>query len=93
MDIILSNHALKQMQKQAITETMILAAWHFGERIYAKNSLYYFLGKRAVNRLLKILKLENPDKWEGITLVCDPKTKRIITVFKNRNWLNKIRYF
>lgn len=92
MTIAITNHAFKRMNQRHIPETMIIAARCFGDRIYARNSLYFFLGKRALKKMLKEFKPENPDKWEGLTLVCDPKTETLITVFKNKNWLKKIKY-
>ena len=91
MNVTISNHALKRMQQRSIDELMIEAARCFGEKIYAKNSLYFFLGKRAMKRLLKVFRPQNPEKWEGLTVVCDPKSEKVLTVFKNKNWLKKIR--
>ena len=92
MTVTLTDHALYRKNQRAISDTMILAVRAFGDRIYAQNSLYFFLGKRALKRMMKTFMPENPDKWEGLTLVCDPKTETIITVFKNKNWPKKIRY-
>ena len=80
------------MNQRHIPEKMIYAARWFGQRVYAQNSLYFFLGKRALKKMQKEFKPKNPEKWEGLTLVCDPKTETLITVFKNRKWLKKIRY-
>jgi len=92
MDVIKTFHAKNRMDQRAISETMILAARYFGDKIYAHNTLYYFLGKRALKRLMKVFMPDNPDKWEGVTLVCDPKTGIVITAFKNKKWTKKIRY-
>lgn len=92
MTISKTNHAFQKQQNRGISDMMIQAAISFGDRIYAQNSLYYFLGKRAVKRLQKLFIPNNPEKWEGLVLVCDPKTEALLTVFKNKNWLKKIRY-
>ncbi len=92
MDVIKTLHAKDRMNQRSITETMILAARHFGDRIYADHTLYFFLGKRALKRMMQVFIPANPEKWEGLTLVCDPKTETIITVFKNKKWPKKIRY-
>ncbi len=92
MTISKTKHANIRMNQRAITETMILATRFFGKKIYAKNTLYFFMGKRELKRMMKDFIPDNPDKWEGITLVCDPKTEEIITVFKNKKWLKNIRY-
>ncbi|HID39688.1 MAG TPA: DUF4258 domain-containing protein [Calditrichaeota bacterium] len=88
----ITKHAIKRMNQRHIPEIMILAVRAFGERIYARNSLYYFMGKRAVKRMLEVFIPEKPYDWEGLTLVCDPKTETLITVFKNKKWLKKIKH-
>lgn len=92
MNIVFTKHAQKKMQVRHIPELMIHAAYCFGEKIYAQNSLYFFMGYRAIQRMLKVYMPDNPDKWQGLTLVCDPKTHTLITVFKNRKWLKKVKY-
>ena len=92
MNINITQHAAKRMNQRSISELMIIAARSFGDRIYAKNSLYYFMSKRAVKRMLEVFHPHNPEKWEGITVVCEPKTEAILTVFKNKKWPHKIRY-
>lgn len=92
MNIALTDHAIKRQSQRAISDTMILAVRSFGDKIYAKNSLYFFMSKRALKRMMKVFLPDNPDKWEGLTLVCDPKTETVITVFKNKRWLKKIKY-
>jgi hypothetical protein len=80
------------MSQRNIPNVMIYAARYFGDRIYAKNSLYFFLGKKALKRLLKVFIPDNVDKWEGLVLVCDPKSETVITAFKNKNWLKRIKH-
>ena len=92
MTISKTNHAFQRQQHRGVSDIMIQAAVSFGDRIYAQNSLYYFLGRRALKRLQKLFIPSNPEKWEGIVLVCDPKSEKLITVFKNKNWMSKIRY-
>ncbi len=92
MNIPITNHAAKRMNMRHIPETMIYAARWFGRKIYARNSLYFFLGKREIKKMLKEFTPERPHQWEGLTLVCDPRTETVITVFKNKNWLKKIRH-
>ena len=92
MNVTLTDHALKRQNQRSISDTMILAVRSFGDKIYAKNSLYYFMSKRALKRMMKVFLPDNPEKWEGITLVCDPKSEIVLTVFKNKKWLKKIKY-
>lgn len=92
MTITITKHAFKRMNQRHIPETMIQAARWFGRKIYAQHSLYFFMGKREIQRMLKEFMPDDPHRWEGLTLVCDPKTETLITVFKNKNWLKKIKY-
>ncbi|WP_456443054.1 hypothetical protein [Caldithrix abyssi] len=92
MTITFTDHALRRKNQRAISDTMILAVRAFGDKIYAQNSLYFFMSKRALKRMMKTFRPDNPEKWEGLTLVCDPKTEKVLTVFKNKRWLKKIRY-
>ncbi len=92
MTITITDYSAKRMNGRGITRTMIDAALCFGEKVYARDSLYLFLGKRAVKRLMKVFVIDNPEKWEGVTLVLDPKTHDLITTYKNKNWLKKIRH-
>jgi len=87
----ISRHAHGRMQNRHINDVMIAAAREFGEKIYAQNSLYYFLGRRALKRLMQQFIQADADHWEGLTLVCDPVSGTLITCFRNKNWLKKIR--
>ena len=53
MNITITNHAAKRMNQRHIPETMVYATRWFGRKIYAQNSLYFFLGKRENARMLK----------------------------------------
>ena len=91
MTISISTHAQKAMNKRCVSELMIDAALIFGDQIRSAGSLYYFLGKRAIKRLNTIFQTENPERWEGLVLVCDPANQTLITCFKNKKWLKQIR--
>jgi hypothetical protein len=80
------------MNQRGITRAMLDAAEIYGEKIYALNTLYFFLGKRAIQELTRLIQLDNPEKWEGITVAINPKTLEVITCFKNKQWLKKIRH-
>ena len=92
MAITKSNHAVKIMAKRNITDLMITAAFEFGEVRRISGSLNYFLGKRAMKRITKFFLPKHPERWEGLVLVCDPTKQILITCFKNKSWLRKIRY-
>lgn len=87
MEIVFTDHAVMRMGQRGITREMIDAALKYGRQIYARNSLYFFLGRQAIKRMGK-----PADKWEGLTLVLDPRSNCLLTCFKNRRWLKKIRH-
>ncbi len=49
----ITSHAVKRMNQRHIPDIMVDAARWFGRKIYAQNSLYFFLGKREIARMLK----------------------------------------
>jgi len=75
------------MNQRGITMEMVQLAIRYGQRIWAKDSLYFFLGRRQVRKLGKMA-----DQLEGLTVVIESKTRKMKTVFKNRRWTKKIRY-
>ena len=66
---------------------MVELVLQYGQKIWGKNSLYYFMGKRQAKRFGKMA-----EKLEGIVVVVESRSKQIVTVFKNRRWTKKIRY-
>lgn len=91
MNYALHPHLLKQIEKHGIDYLMIAAAIEFGEILRAPGSVYYFLGKKGLKRLMKIFTPNNPEKWEGVTVVYDTARDCFITGYKNKNWPKKIR--
>lgn len=84
-------HALRRMNQRSIPRWWVDLALQFGQRIYAQNSLFVFVGKRQVRKMQQ-LGYYGLDKLEGLTLVLDPKTKTMLTCFKNRQFTRKIRH-
>jgi len=87
----ITKHAANRALDRGITPSMLDAVYCFGDMIYAKGSLYYFMSGRAVRRMLRVFQPDNPDKYHGLVAVCDPVQGTLITCFKNRNWTKKIR--
>ncbi len=87
MDINFTHHAQKRMNERGFSRADIFLALAIGKRIYAEGTLYIFLGKR---RLAEFGNLA--ERLEGLTLVIAPKSGTLITLFRNRRWLMKIRY-
>lgn len=92
MTDIFTQHFFERINQRGIDWLAVQAALLFGESVFAKDSHYYFLGKRAIKRLMKIFIPQNPEKWEGLVVVFDTKKNRFVTCFKNKNWLKKIRH-
>ncbi len=92
MTIQYTKHLTKQAARRGITPIMLDAVKSFGDTLRADGSLYFFMGKRAVKRMLKVYQPRNPDRYLGLTLVCDPSGTQGITVYKNRNWPRAIRH-
>jgi hypothetical protein len=87
-----SLHAIERSLQRGITEKMIRAAIEFGRKIFADKSLYYFIGKRDLKKVQEELGVRNPEKYEGVTLVVDPESNQVLTCYRNKRWLKKIRY-
>ncbi len=85
--IIFTQHARQRMNERGFTRADILLALALGKKVYADKSLYVFLGKRHLSEFGNLA-----EKLEGLTLVIDPKSRALLTVYRNRRWLEKIRY-
>ena len=66
---------------------MVELALQYGQKIWAKNSLYFFMGKRQAQRFGKLA-----EKLEGLVVVIESRTRVMKTVFRNRKWTKKIRH-
>ena len=84
-------HALKRMNQRSIPRWQVELALRYGMRVYARGSLFVFVGKRHVRRMERE-GYRGIDKLQGLTLVLDPKSKALLTCFKNRKFPRKIRY-
>ncbi len=91
MTVALSLHAVKRSGARGITPQMIDAARAFGDRLRGDGSLYYFLGKRAQKRMLRVFRPDNPDAFLGLVVVCDPRDRTVITCYKNNKGPGRIR--
>ncbi len=75
------------MNQRGITAEMVELALQYGQKIWAKNSLYFFMGKRQAQRFGKLA-----EKLEGLVVVIESRTRVMKTVFRNRKWTKKIRH-
>lgn len=90
MNKVLTDHVKKRAAARNISPAMFDAAFAFGDVLRTNGSLYYFMGKRAVKRMLKVYTPPNPDRYRGLVVVCDPLDLMVITAYKNINWPKKI---
>lgn len=86
-DFVFTPHALKRMNQRGITREMLELALEFGQHIWAKDTLYVFMGKRQAKQFGK-----RAEKLEGITVVIESKTMKLKTIYRNRSWTKKIRH-
>ncbi len=83
----LTDHAIMRMAQRGFRMADIYLALERGQYIYALDTLYVFLGRRQLANLGNLC-----ERLEGLTLVIDPKTNVVLTVYRNRRKLRKIRY-
>jgi hypothetical protein len=86
-EIIFTHHALQRMNERGFRRTDIFLALAIGKKIYAEGTLFVFLGKRHLAEFGNLT-----ERLEGLTLVIEPNTNTLLTVFRNRQWLEKIHY-
>jgi hypothetical protein len=86
----MTKHFQQRMNDRGISQYMVDLALTFGQRIFAHKSLYVFVGAR---QLLKMRACGHSveDKMNGLTLVLNSSDRSLITCFKNRGWLKKVR--
>lgn len=86
-NIIFTKHAKQRMNQRGINMNAVRLALAIGKRIFARDTLFVFLGKRALKDFGNLA-----ETHEGITLVIDPKSNTLLTVFRNRQMTRKIRH-
>ncbi len=86
----LTQHVLLRMNARRIPQEAFDIALQYGRKIYAQNSLYFFLGRKELQRI-SWLAPDDREHFEGITIVCDPKHAVVLTCFKNKNFTRRIR--
>lgn len=86
-NIIFTNHALQRMNERGFRRTDIFLALAVGKKFYAEGTLFVFLGKRHLAEFGNLA-----ERLEGLTLVIEPKTNTLLTVYRNRRRPENIRY-
>ncbi len=86
-DITITRHAQERMAQRGFKMAHIYLALERGQKIYAQETLFIFLGRRHLADMGNLA-----ERLEGLTLVIDPKTRTLLTVFRNRRFTRKIRF-
>ncbi|MCK6619813.1 MAG: DUF4258 domain-containing protein [Calditrichaceae bacterium] len=86
-DIIFTQHALQRMSQRGFHRTDVFLALAIGKKIYAEGTLFVFLGKRCLTGFGNLA-----ERLEGLTLVMEPKTNTLLTVYRNRRRPENIRH-
>lgn len=81
-------HAIKRVNMRRINKEMIDMALKYGVKIYNAGAKFVFVRKKDIP---DDLPAEIAEKIEGIVLVLNPVDNTIITVYKNRNELKRIK--
>jgi|Deesub1362B_J571_1020462.scaffolds.fasta_scaffold02479_2 hypothetical protein len=87
VEFIISEHFVRRMYQRGMNWEIVELVLQYGKKIWAKDSLYFFMGRREAARFGKLA-----EKLEGIVVVVESKTRVLKTIFRNRKWPSKIRY-
>ena len=85
----ISKHALARVAQRNFHKDEISFILRFGQRIYNGGALFVFLGKH--NLPTECLKEDKYAKLEGSTLVISGDGTCLITIYKNKKGLKKIK--
>jgi hypothetical protein len=76
----ISVHAHLRMRQRGIRHDAVALALRCGRRYLTKGAEFYTLGRREKGAIM--VAGFDPKKLEGISVVCDPRTREIITVYR-----------
>ncbi len=80
-------HAVTRMAQRNLSRADVLFTIHNGQRCHRDGVVFYFLGQRDLPEDAP----SNSRRLEGTTVVMDPQTLTIITVYRNRKALRQIK--
>ncbi|MDX1415893.1 MAG: DUF4258 domain-containing protein [Candidatus Promineifilaceae bacterium] len=84
---ILTHHAVQRMCQREITKMDINTAINEGTKLYRSGIVFFFIDENNLSDFMR----EIMDYLIGVTVLCDPVTKEIITVYRNPDALNDIK--
>lgn len=83
----LTYHATTRLAQRNLTTTDVAYVLRYGQRLHRDGVVFYFLGKRDLPAAASF----GARRLEGTTVVVDPQTLTIITVYRNRKALRRIK--
>lgn len=85
-------HACLRMAQRGLSQSDIQFVLTYGHKLRRSGSLFFFLGKRDIP--VELSRLDNKiAKLEGTLLVLSSDGKELITVYKNRKAIQKIKRY
>lgn len=84
---VFTRHALERMAQRNLTHEDIRFVMQHGQRHHRTGVLFFFLGRGdlPMNDLLKHSRLE------GTTVLVDPKSRKVITTYRDKKGLGEIK--
>lgn len=79
----LSQHAWERMTSRGFDDSTVLAVLEYGRVIYIRKAKIHVIGKREVEKFS--FKGINLSKYEGVHVVCCPKSCFVLTMYRNRD--------
>lgn len=82
----ITTHAFIRMSQRGISKDAMAVALKYGRRVYAKNIIVYFFGKKEMKRFLK--PNQHAAKWEAfrdIHVLVSTSDDTVITTYKNQD--------
>lgn len=84
----ITHHAEHRISQRGIAPELVAIVMRHGTRVFNGGCLFIFMRQKDVPANISG---SARDKLEGITLLLDPTTKRLITAYRNRNALRDIK--
>lgn len=84
---IYTKHAKKRMAQRNISSSDIGLAMRHGQRLHRTGIVFFFLGKKDIPEISQ----KSQEELEGITVLFDPDSTEIITVYRNPEGLRDIK--
>jgi hypothetical protein len=84
---VLTDHAIERMAQRNLTISDVQFTMKHGQRVYRTGVVFIFLGRRD----MPDDKIKQFGRLEGTTVLLNPKTREVVTVYRNRNGLRKIK--